>query len=230
MANLALIPTDLSTPNINDYRSFKLSALSPYNINSNFRRESQATLSINDQYRIIFPNKIRWNKELLAYIIEPESTNYLRQDITIYGQHTTAGPLPVSLQSLYVVSDADFVTSNGDYVVIYTGSIEPQTIDIPVGSYTLWISGAASITAEPITAVGTGFGTATDGNPIHITITSPGTVSLSILNTQPGDIAQFESCRTDTTWIPNDDSLTSTTRTADQFSININGLAAIYGG
>ena len=53
---------------------------------------------------------------------------------------------------------------------------------IPVGTYTLWQDGTGSITATAGTAVGT-FGTASNGTPATITITTAGTVVLTASGT-----------------------------------------------
>lgn len=60
-----------------------------------------------------------------------------------------------------------------------SGATATQNITLPVGRYTSWITGTGSITSSAGTAVGSGFGAATEGAENVITITSPGTVTFT---------------------------------------------------
>lgn len=55
-----------------------------------------------------------------------------------------------------------------------------QSISLANGTYILWIAGSGSGTSSAGTAVGSGFGAATAGTPNVFTITSPGTVTITI--------------------------------------------------
>lgn len=55
-----------------------------------------------------------------------------------------------------------------------------QTITLATGTFTLWVNGSGSCEVAANTAVGSGFGTATHGNPITFAISSGGTVDLTV--------------------------------------------------
>ena len=69
-----------------------------------------------------------------------------------------------------------------NYALNSTAPATHTTGTIPVGTYTLWQAGTGSITATAGTAVGT-FGTASNGTPATITITTAGTVVLTASGT-----------------------------------------------
>lgn len=83
------------------------------------------------------------------------------------------------------------------------------TSSMGVGAYTLWCEGGTSVEATAGTAVGT-FGTATPGNPVTITITTAGTVVLTVNGAVTR--GQLESGAFKTSQI--DNGTTTTTRTA----------------
>lgn len=59
----------------------------------------------------------------------------------------------------------------------------PQNETITIGStgtYTLWVNGSGSAAVAAGTAVGSGFGTATNGAPVVFTISSTGTVGITV--------------------------------------------------
>ena len=59
----------------------------------------------------------------------------------------------------------------------------PETVDLTTpgtGDYTLSVYGTAAVTVAAGTAVGTGFGQATDGNPVTFNLTTAGTVTLTL--------------------------------------------------
>lgn len=230
MSNLAITTIDLATPNINLFPSIKFSTLRPHAKDGVFTRTSQATLLINDLTRVIYPDMIRYDKEVEAFIIEPASTNYFKQDYTIFGQHVTGSDIEGNNSLEYVVLDDNYVQLGNQYVVLTPGVPESQTLTLPSGEYTLSVLGDVMATVSALTAVGTGFGTAMRDNDVYLDITTGGTVSVVIYNAEVGDIVQLEKCPASTTYIPNSTSQTSTTRTVERLSIPIDGLTTIYGG
>ena len=63
-----------------------------------------------------------------------------------------------------------------------------QTISVPVALLTVWILGSGTVTVTAGTAVGTGFGAATDGVPRQITITTAGTATFTV----SGSVSRFQ--------------------------------------
>lgn len=61
--------------------------------------------------------------------------------------------------------------------------VTTQTITLAVDVYCLWIVGGTSATVAANTAVGSGFGVATPGTPVVFTITSAGTVDITVVGT-----------------------------------------------
>lgn len=57
------------------------------------------------------------------------------------------------------------------------------TASVPLGSYAAWCNGSGSMALAAGTAVGTGFGTATQGNKLNIDITTAGTVVATVTGT-----------------------------------------------
>lgn len=55
-----------------------------------------------------------------------------------------------------------------------------QTITLPTGTFNLQVEGTGSVTAAALTAVGSNFGVASSGSPRVLTITTGGTVTLTI--------------------------------------------------
>jgi len=53
--------------------------------------------------------------------------------------------------------------------------------NLPVGSFVGWVNGTGSMTIAAGTAVGTGFGTATQGNKLNFDISTAGTVTVTIV-------------------------------------------------
>jgi hypothetical protein len=62
------------------------------------------------------------------------------------------------------------------------------TASLAAGTYTLWVVGTGSAASSAGTAVGTGFGTATAGVPNVITITTAGTVTVTVA----GSLTRFQ--------------------------------------
>ena len=65
----------------------------------------------------------------------------------------------------------------------------PQNETITIGStgtYTLWVNGSGSATVAAGTAVGTGFGAATNGTPVIFAISSTGSVTWRGMMPMPG--------------------------------------------
>ena len=54
------------------------------------------------------------------------------------------------------------------------------TASVPVGLYIVWMNGFGSLTVAAGTAAGTGFGTATQGVPIWVNVTTAGTVVVTV--------------------------------------------------
>jgi hypothetical protein len=74
-------------------------------------------------------------------------------------------------------------------LALQSGSPASQTVSLSTtGYYTLWVEGTGSCAVAANTAVGTGFGTATDGSYVVINITSVGTVDLTVT----GSLARFQ--------------------------------------
>jgi len=55
-----------------------------------------------------------------------------------------------------------------------------QSIAVATGDHTLWVNGDGSIACAAGTAVGTGFGTASQGSPVTFNITGAGTVDFTV--------------------------------------------------
>jgi hypothetical protein len=76
-----------------------------------------------------------------------------------------------------------------------------QTINLAnTGTYTLSMTGTGSVDIAADTAVGTGFGTATEGNPVTVEITGAGTVICTVNGSV--DTAQLEASPFATPYIP----------------------------
>lgn len=78
----------------------------------------------------------------------------------------------------------------------FLNSLTPatQTITLAVGTQTVWVNGSGSVTVAAGTAVGTGFGVATQGNPLIITITTAGTAVFTVagsLNTAQNEVGSW---------------------------------------
>jgi hypothetical protein len=63
-----------------------------------------------------------------------------------------------------------------------------QTVTLPTGSFTTWVIGSGSAVVSLGTALGTGAGTATAGTPNTITITTGGTVVVTVV----GSLTRFQ--------------------------------------
>ncbi len=99
-----------------------------------------------------------------------------------------------------------------------------ETVDLTTagtGDYTLSVEGTAAVTVAAGTATGTGFGQATEGNPVTFNLTGAGTVTLTLdsgtLDKVDGlAIKQIEKNPFATSWIPTDGATAN--RTADDAS------------
>lgn len=58
--------------------------------------------------------------------------------------------------------------------------VTQTTASLAAGTYTLWVNGSGSATSSAGTAVGTGFGTATNGSVNTFTLSAPGTVVVTV--------------------------------------------------
>lgn len=66
------------------------------------------------------------------------------------------------------------------YAANPTAPANQTTASLPIGTYTLWIEGPGSVTVAANTAVGAGFGAALDGTNVTFTISTAGTVNLTV--------------------------------------------------
>jgi hypothetical protein len=67
-----------------------------------------------------------------------------------------------------------------NYLLNSTAPATQTTASLAAGVYTGWMNGAGSVAFSAGTAVGTGFGAATQGNQVQITITTAGTVVATV--------------------------------------------------
>jgi hypothetical protein len=81
-----------------------------------------------------------------------------------------------------------------------SGAPATQSVTLTAGTYTLWMEGGGSIAVAAGTAVGTGFGTASNGTPVTFTISTGGTVTCTV--TGSPSIAQLENGPFATSYIP----------------------------
>lgn len=91
-----------------------------------------------------------------------------------------------------------------NYALNSATPVTHTTGTLTVGTYTLWQEGAGSITATAGTAIGT-FGTASNGTPATITITTAGTVVLTASGTNTWvqvELGAFKTSRIYTTTTP----------------------------
>ena len=115
--------------------------------------------------------------------------------------------------------------------VITDGGRATDTIDLTAGGtgdYTLSVSGSADLEVLAGTAVGTGFGRATEGSPVTFNLSTAGTVVLNmydgILDTSSGKaIYNIEKGSAASSWIPTA-SDAPVTRAAE--SLSYSGIAA----
>lgn len=81
-----------------------------------------------------------------------------------------------------------------------SGAPATQTIALTTGTFTLWMEGTGSIAVAAGTAVGSGFGTASNGSPVTFTVSTGGTVTCTV--TGSPTIAQLENGAFATSYIP----------------------------
>lgn len=99
-----------------------------------------------------------------------------------------------------------------------------QTITLSAGTYTHWMIGSGSLTSAAGTAVGSGFGAATQGVPKTITITTGGTVVFTVGGTVTR--IQNENGAFPTSYIPNAGAVgTTVTRSADLATVATSSFA-----
>jgi len=90
------------------------------------------------------------------------------------------------------------------------------TGSLSAGTYTLWMEGTGSVTVAAVTAIGSGFGTATSGSPVTFTVSTAGTVLVTPIGSPT--LFQLENIGFPTSYIP---TLAATeTRNIDIASIN----------
>lgn len=244
MANLSITLPSCSTPaiaerttapatgpNYNAHPSYVMRNLSPIRVSQLFTRASQATLEIDGVYRLVGVNKIRFDVNTNAYLIEPASTNYFIQDYVISCAYVTNTGIYVIAGTGYVVTDS------GEYVIVSAEPPATQTITLPTtGPYTLWVNGSATATISVVSGGVTlnstiardnayapwiagisrvGIDPAGGDASAHITVTSaPAVVTVTITGAVNGDEVQLEASPWRTSYIPNN-STSGTTRAAD---------------
>lgn len=234
MANLSITLPSCSTPaiaahttapatgpNYNAHPSYVMRNLSPIGVSQLFTRASQATLEIDGVYRLVGVNKIRFDVNTNAYLIEPVSTNYLTQQYTL--TCSDVGHALTLVTTDYSVAIQD---DTGRYIVVNPDVPETQSITLPLtGRYCLWVRGEceASISVSSGSAI-MGSSPASDtyiepakadyamaditqvGGYGHVSITvteAPAVVLITISNAVAGDEAQLESTKWPTSYIPN---------------------------
>lgn len=140
-----------------------------------------------------------------------------------------------------VTETAETTPITGGGLHLYTASLtnyadnaddltSPDTITLGTGTWTLSLEGTAAVTVAAGTAVGSGFGQATEGNSVTFTISTGGTVTLTkdsgALDQSEGkyvyQINAGSAGIDEIPWVPNTGA--STTMTAESFSVS--GFAA----
>jgi hypothetical protein len=108
--------------------------------------------------------------------------------------------------------------------LLNSGAPATQSVTLGTGIYTLWVEGSGSATSAAGTAVGTGFGAATDGSPNVFTLTGAGTVSITV--TGSVTIFQLENGAFATSYIPTTGA--TATRSADVAAMTGTNFSSWY--
>jgi hypothetical protein len=108
--------------------------------------------------------------------------------------------------------------------LLNSGAPVTQVVTLGVGTYTLWVEGSGSATSSALTAIGSGFGAATAGSPNVFTVSTGGTVTVTVAGSLT--VFQLENGAFATPYIPTTDF--AATRAADVASVTGTNFSSWY--
>ena len=108
---------------------------------------------------------------------------------------------------------------------ISTSAPTTQTISLPTGTFCLWAKGSPSLQVAAVagTAAGSGWGTASNGSNVTLTITTAGTVVCTVTSGSAGDQVQLTNTNVPTSFVPTPSS-TPVARFSEASDTTSNGL------